>query len=191
MQFDSWYASERLIKYVHRQGWHTICELKHNRKLNGFRLDQLAYALRRRRFTRVRVTAADEKGATYYVRDTTGRLAAIPIPVRVFFSRRHPREKSPAYFMCTDLTRSAQWVLQGYRRRWSCEVDNFYLKTQLGLTEFALGLLGAPTAEYPGQQTDITSLDLSPNSSYEYTHSRSQRIFIQYGFVHSCTTPDE
>jgi len=38
--------------------------------------------------------------------------------------------------MCTDLTRSAQWALQGYRRRWSCEVDNFYLKTQLGLTDF-------------------------------------------------------
>lgn len=136
VQFDSWYASERLIKYVHRQGWHTICGLKHNRKLNGICLDQLAYALRHRRFTRVQVTAADAKGVTYYVRETSGRLAAIPFPVRVFFSRRHPREKSPAYFMCTDLTRSAQWVLQGYRRRWSCEVDNFYLKTQLGLTDF-------------------------------------------------------
>ena len=125
-----------LIKYVHRQGWHTICGLKHNRKLNGICLDQLAYALRHRRYTHVRVTAADTKGVTYYVRETSGRLAAIPFPVRVFFSKRHPREKSPAYFMCTDLTRSAQWALQGYRRRWSCEVDNFYLKTQLGLTDF-------------------------------------------------------
>ena len=136
VQFDSWYASEQLIKYVHRQGWHTICGLKQNRKLNGIRLDQLAYALRHRRYTRVRVTAADEETTTYYVRETTGRLVDIPFAVRVFFSKRHPREKSPAYFMCTDLTRSAQWALQGYRRRWSCEVDNFYLKTQLGLTDF-------------------------------------------------------
>jgi hypothetical protein len=36
-----------------------------------------------------------------------------------------PREKSPAYFMSTDLTRSAQQALQGYSGRWSCEVGNF------------------------------------------------------------------
>jgi hypothetical protein len=51
---------------------------------------------------------------------------------------RHPREKFPAYFMSTDLTRSAQQALQGYSGRWSCEVDNFYLKTQLGLADFRL-----------------------------------------------------
>ena len=136
VQFDSWYASEKLIKYVRRQRWHVICGLKCNRKLNGKRLDQLAYALRHRRYTHVRVTAADGKRSTYYLRETTGRLVDIPFNVRVFFSKRHPREKSPAYFMSTDLTRSAQWVLQGYRMRWSCEVDNFYLKTQLGLTDF-------------------------------------------------------
>ena len=136
VQFDSWYASEQLIKYVHRHNWHVTCGLKHNRKLNGVRLDQLAYKLRHRRYTHVRVTAADGNRTTYYVRQTTGRLVDIPFDVRVFFSKRHPREKSPAYFMCTDLTRSAQWALQGYRGRWSCEVVNFYLKTQLGLADF-------------------------------------------------------
>jgi hypothetical protein len=38
--------------------------------------------------------------------------------------------------MSTDLTRSAQQALQGYSGRWSCEVSNFYLKTQLGLSDF-------------------------------------------------------
>ena len=33
VQFDSWYASEGLIKYIHRQGWHAVCALKSNRKL--------------------------------------------------------------------------------------------------------------------------------------------------------------
>jgi hypothetical protein len=136
VQFDSWYASEGLIKYVRRQGWHVNCGLKCNRKLNGIRLDQLAYKLRHRRYTHVRVTAADRNRTTYYVRDTTGRLEKVPSDVRVFFSKRHPREKSPAYFMSTDVTRSAQWVLQGYRGRWSCEVVNFYVKTQLGLADF-------------------------------------------------------
>lgn len=136
VQFDSWYASEQLIKYVRRQGWHVTCGLKHNRKLNGKRIDQIASALRHRRYTHVLVTAADGNQTTYYVRQTTGRLEKVPFEVRVFFSKRHPREKSPAYFMSTDLTRSAQQALQGYSGRWSCEVGNFYLKTQLGLSDF-------------------------------------------------------
>jgi len=136
VQFDSWYASEALIKYVRRQGWHVTCGLKHNRKLNGQRIDQIAYALRHKRYMHVHLTAADNTKTTYYVRQTTGRLEKVPFDVRVFFSRRHPREKSPAYFMSTDLTRTAQQALQGYRRRWSCEVVNFYLKTQLGLADF-------------------------------------------------------
>lgn len=136
VQFDSWYASIELLKYVRRQGWHVTCGLKSNRKLNGKRLDQLAYALRHRRYTHVRVTAADGEKTTYYVRQATGRLAHLPNDVRVFFGKRHPRDKFPAYFMSTDLTRSAQQALQGYRGRWSCEVVNFYLKTQLGLTDF-------------------------------------------------------
>ena len=136
IQFDSWYASEQLIKYVRRQGWHVTCGLKHNRKLNGHRIDQIASALRHRRYTCVQGTAADGNKTTFFVRQTTGRLKNVPFDVRVFFSKRHPREKSPAYFMSTDLTRSAHQALQGYSGRWSCEVGNFYLKTQLGLTDF-------------------------------------------------------
>jgi hypothetical protein len=136
VQFDSWYASEQLIKYVRRQGWHVTCGLKHNRKINGKRIDQIASALRHRRYTHVQVTAADGNKTSYYVRQSTGRLQKVPFDVRVFFSKRHPREKSPAYFMSTDLTRSAQQALQGYSGRWSCEVGNFYLKTHLGLADF-------------------------------------------------------
>jgi hypothetical protein len=136
VQFDSWYASAHLIKYVRRQGWHVTCGVKSNRKLNRVRLDQLAYKLRHRRYTRIQVTAADGKPTTYFVRDTTGRLVDVPYDVRVFMCKRHPREKSSAYFLSTDVTRSAQQALQGYRGRWSCEVDNFYLKTQLGLADF-------------------------------------------------------
>jgi hypothetical protein len=136
VQFDSWYASEQLIKYVHRQGWQVTCGLKHNRKLNGQRIDQIASALRHRRYLQVQVTAADGNKTTYFVRQTRGRLKKVPFDVRIFFSKRHPRENSPAYFMSTDLTRSAQEALQGYSGRWSCEVGNFYLKTQLGLGDF-------------------------------------------------------
>jgi len=136
VQFDSWYASAKLLKYVRRQRWHVTCGLKCNRTLNGGRIDHLASALRHRRYTRVRVTATDGNTTTYYVRETTGRLSDVPYDVRVWFSKRHPRGKSSAYFLSTDLTRSAQQALQGYGGRWSCEVDNFYLKTRLGLADF-------------------------------------------------------
>jgi len=135
VQFDSWYASKRLIKYVRRQRWQATCGLKSNRLLNGKRVDRHAKALKHRWYTRVRVTTADGE-QKYYVRRQDGRLADVPYDVRVYFSKRHPREKSPAYIVCTDLTCSAKQALQGYAWRWSCEVVNFYLKTQLGLADF-------------------------------------------------------
>jgi hypothetical protein len=136
VQFDSWYASETLIKYVRSQGWHVTRALKCNRKLNGKRIDQLAYALRHKRYTQIVVPAADGNTTTYYVRQTTGRLENVPYDVRVFFSKRHPRQKGLAYFMSTALTRSAQQASQDYSGRWSCEVLNFYIKTQAGLADF-------------------------------------------------------
>src|SRR3989442_63223 len=136
VQFDSWYASAKLINYVRRQRWHVTCGLKCNRTLNGVRIDHLASALRHRRYTRVPVTATDGNTTTYYGRQTIGRLSDVPHDVRVLFSKRHPRGKSSAYFLSTDLTRSAHQALQGYGGRWSCEVDNFYLKTRLGLADF-------------------------------------------------------
>jgi hypothetical protein len=136
VQFDSWYASEKLIKYVRRQHWQVTCGLKSNRKLNGTGIDQLDHALRHKRYTHVNITAADGNQSTYFVRSLTGKLENVPDEVRVFFSRRHPGEKFPAYFMSTALTRTAQQALQGYQGRWSCEVVNFYLKTQLGLSDF-------------------------------------------------------
>jgi DDE superfamily endonuclease len=136
VQFDSWYASEGLLRYIHRQGWHAVCALKSNRKFSGQRLSQFRSTLRHKWFTRVRVTAADGTTTTYYVRDAVGRLSDIPFEIRVMFSKRHPRARSWAYFASTDLARSVVETLRGYGGRWSCEVVNFYTKTQLGLADF-------------------------------------------------------
>ena len=136
VQFDSWYASKRLLKFIRRQGWHVTCALKYNRHLDGVRIDHHVKLLKHRQHTRVRVSAADGRYSTYFVRDKGGRLNHIPFDVRVFFSKRHPRHKRLAYFLSTDTTLKAQQALQGYGWRWSCEVANFYLKTQLGLGDF-------------------------------------------------------
>jgi len=134
--FDSWYASGKLIKFCRRQGWHVICAIKSNRRLSGKAVRQWDKQLWHQRYTRVRVTAAGGTSTEYLVRTLQGRIKDVPFDVCVFTSRRHHRDKHPKYFLCTDTSLSAQTALNWYSKRWSCEVDNFYLKTMLGLSDF-------------------------------------------------------
>jgi hypothetical protein len=99
------------------------------RTRHGFRLKHKWYA-------KVCLTTTDGDKSIYFVRRRDGHLADVPYDVRVFFSKRHPRAKALSYFMSTDLSCSTKQVLQGYSWRWSCEVVNFYTKTQLGLADF-------------------------------------------------------
>lgn len=136
VQFDSWYASARLIKYCRRQRWQVTCGLKCNRLLSDKRIDKHVQELRHKWYTKVCVTTTDGDQSIYFVRRRDGRLADVPHDVRVFFTKRHPRAKALSYFMSTDFSCSTKAVLQGYSWRWSCEVVNFYTKTQLGLADF-------------------------------------------------------
>jgi len=134
--FDRWYGSGKLIKFIRRQGWHVICALKRNRTLNGIRVAQWDQRLRHKRYTRIRVPAADGATRTYLVRSVQGHLSGVPFDVCVLISRRHNRDKHPKYFLCTDLTLTAQTVLIWYGNRWPLEVDYWYLKQPLGLGDF-------------------------------------------------------
>jgi len=137
--FDSWYASAKLIKYCRRQGWHVICALKSNRCLDKKQVRYHDQALKHKRYIRVRMRAVDDtQPPSYYVRQIRGRLNDVPGQVHVLISRRHPGHKRPKYFMCTDTSLSAQEALRIYQQRWPVEVDNFYLKEALGLSDFRL-----------------------------------------------------
>jgi hypothetical protein len=145
--FDSWYASAKLIKFCRRQGWHVICALKSNRLLNGKSIKKHDQAHKHRRYTQVRVRAADQSYTVrYFTRSLRGRIANIRDEVSrkdtgtvcVIISRRHPGSSYPKYFLSTDLSLSPQEALNIYRRRWPVEVDNIYLKAALGLGDFRL-----------------------------------------------------
>jgi len=136
--FDRWYGSAKLIKFIRRQRWHGICALKRNRKLDGIRVDQWDQRLKHKRYTRIRVPAADGDTRTYLVRSVQGRLNNIPFDVCVLISRRHNRDKHPKYFLCTDLNLTAQTALIWYGNRWPLEVDYWYLKQLLGLGDFRM-----------------------------------------------------
>ncbi len=133
---DSWYASARLMKFTHRQRWHTITALKPNRKLNHQRLDQHSLALRHQRYEHVTVTATDGTKTSYCTRTLEGRLEDLPFAIRVIDSKGHPRAPRSAYFGCTDLSLETQPALQLYGHRWGCETDHVYLHTRLGLGDF-------------------------------------------------------
>jgi len=138
VQFDAWYASARLLKYIRRQGWHAICAVQANRHLNGERLDQHFKAQQHRRYTHVVIRAADGSSRTFLARHTVGCLNKVPFDVRGLVTKRDYRDKHPVYFISTDLSLSPHTALQWYAKRWNCEVDNFYLKQRLGLGDFRL-----------------------------------------------------
>jgi hypothetical protein len=138
VHFDAWYASARLLKYIRRQGWHATCGVRANRTLSGQRLDQRFLAQQHRRYVHVDIRAADGSSRTFLVRHMKGRLSKVSFDVRGLVTKRHYRDKHPAYFISTDLSLAPHTALQWYAKRWNCEVDNFYLKQRVGLGDFRL-----------------------------------------------------
>jgi hypothetical protein len=138
--FDSWYASKKLIQFCRRQQWHVICAIKSNRRIDKVRVDQHNLALKHKPYERITLEAVDEqhKPSTYYTRLVKGHLENLAEPVHVIISKKRPGDKSPKYFVCTDLTIRVQQALRSYQKRWPVEVDNTYLKNALGLGDFRL-----------------------------------------------------
>ena len=134
--FDSWYASNKLLKFCRRQGWHIICAIKSNRTLDGIKLSEWNRRFKHQPYTRVNPVATDQRKRPYLVRTRQGRLKNVPFEVCVFISKRHRGDKRPKYFLCSDLSLSPQQVLSFYHKRWSIEVDNYYVKQLLGLGDF-------------------------------------------------------
>jgi DDE superfamily endonuclease len=136
--FDSWYTSAKLVKWIRQQGWHVIAAIKSNRNVSGRKLTAWHHAYKGRSYERVSLELANKQQRTYCVRAVTGRLRGVPGYVRVLISQKGPGVRTPKYFLCTDLTLSAQEILRRYQKRWSQEVDYWYVKLQLGLGDYRL-----------------------------------------------------
>lgn len=134
--FDSWYASNKLLKFCRHQGWHVICAIKSNRTLDGIKLSKWNQRLKHQPYTRVNPAATDQRKRPYLVRTRKGKLKNVPFEVCVLISKRHRGDKRPKYFLCTDLSLAPQQILTFYQKRWPIEVDNYYVKQLLGLGDF-------------------------------------------------------
>lgn len=133
--FDSWYASKKLIQFCRQNGWHVICALRSNRSFQGRKLSQIARRLRNKDLTRIWVDSGNTS-TLYWTCLRRGRLKGLREEVSLIISKRHPRDKRPEFFLCTDLSLSAKQALSLYTRRWAIEVDYLYVKTRLGLGDF-------------------------------------------------------
>lgn len=136
--FDSWYTSAKLVQGIRGHGWHVIAGLKSNRKVSGQKLTEWHHAFKGRRYERVRIRLASGAERTYAVRSLQGRLSRVSGEVRVLISQKGPGARAPRYFLCTDLTLTSQEILNHYQKRWSQEVDYWYVKLELGLADFRL-----------------------------------------------------
>jgi hypothetical protein len=138
VQFDSWYAAHKTLKFIHRRKWKITCGVKSNRKLDGMRLDAWHGKEKHKWYYLTKVTNTQKEERFYYVRPLEGRLEKVPFDLCVLISKQHKGQKYPAYFASTRLCSTPTAILQGYTRRWSCESLNFYLKVDLGLSDFRL-----------------------------------------------------
>jgi hypothetical protein len=137
--FDSWYASAKLINLCLRRNWQVICALKANRKLEKQRIDRYHQTLSHKPYQRITLEAVDDRRArTYLVRTVSGHLEDIRQEVYVILSKKRPGDPRPKYFLCTNLSLSAEEALKIYQKRWPVEVDNLNLKEVLGLGDFRL-----------------------------------------------------
>jgi len=133
--FDSWYASNKLIRFCRAQQWHVICAIKSNRCLNGKRLARIARYKRNKSFRPVWVNSV-ETATKYFACSVVGQLNGLKGDVRVIMSKRHNRDKRPKFFMSTDTSVGIRKGLTRYSARWEIEVDHLYVKLCLGLEAF-------------------------------------------------------
>ena len=172
--FDSWYASAKLIKFCRRQRWHVICALKSNRRIEKKRIDHYNQALKHKPYQRITLEALDpnRKAPSYLVRTIPGHLQEIAEPVQAYISKKRPGDKHPKYFVCTDITLSAQQALRYYQKRWPVEVDNIYLKERLGLGDFRLQRFEAAEKWFAVVVLAINYLQFQAAQAYLRFHTR-------------------
>jgi len=141
---DSYYSSNKILNYCRRQGYDTIAAIKQNRKLDGKRVDEYARTLKPKAWERINVpSASGTKTMSYRVVLVKGVLNKVCGRGSVVISKRGHGDKSPKYFFSTNPRLSAIEILARYAKRWQVEIDYFFLKEKLGLSDFRIRHFGA------------------------------------------------
>ncbi len=134
--FDSWYASNANINYCVANKSTVICSIKSNRTFDDKIIRKHFSNKKSKKWIKKRVRY-NKSSCKYYTKNKCGKLKGIKKErVKIIVSRLNHKTKHPVYFLCTDDSLSVQAILDRYTKRWECEIDYYYLKTRLGLTDF-------------------------------------------------------
>ncbi|MBI5155025.1 transposase [Candidatus Poribacteria bacterium] len=139
--FDSWYSSARLICNCRACGWHVVCAIRSNRRVNNRSVRDIARTLGKREFTAIEVESSRGEKTAYRVASVVGYVRGLPMRCRVLISLRKKRDKSPFYLLSSDTTLPLQQVTQLYQGRWLVELLHWNLKVKLGFGQFRVTTL--------------------------------------------------
>jgi hypothetical protein len=84
----------------------------------------------------VPLTATDQRPRTSLVRTLRGKLSKWPGEVCGLSRQRPHREQHPQYFLCTELSLTAQQILPISPKRWPIAVDHVYVTQHVGVADF-------------------------------------------------------
>lgn len=104
--FDSWYASKKILRRVHKYGWTFYTQIKKNRKFNGQQVQR------------------------WHKNPYWMETGVIDGDFKILVVRHGKK-----YFITNNLTISKQELLANYRTRWNIETMFRTLYNQLGLEE--------------------------------------------------------
>jgi hypothetical protein len=96
-----------------------ICAIKSNRRLGKVRVDLHNQTLRHKPYQMVKLAAVDNQtpARTYHVRAVHGQIEDVAQEVYVIISKKRPGDFRPKYFLCSDLSLSAEEALRIYQKR--------------------------------------------------------------------------
>lgn len=140
---DSWYGYEPLLKKVEEQGLHCICMLKNDARLYS-RVDGRHRAVRDLRLegltgtrNKKRVSKEDKAIAGWETvwMHSAGEQPEEGILVKLVYLVNRATGNTDVVLASTDVTLSAERIVQLYARRWMIEVGFHSMKSFLGLAK--------------------------------------------------------
>lgn len=131
---DSWYAEEKLIKYVTVEcGWNWISGIKSNRTIDGKQVKKSFWWISNTEYEKIKITKK-----TFMATSKSGYLSGFKdkglfIVTKIKNKTNHTSQR---YFYCSDPNTTVQKALDEYSNRWKIENDFWTLKEHLGIADF-------------------------------------------------------
>lgn len=137
--FDSWWASKELIAKILALGYNVICQVKSDRLITledgtTVGVSELAEDMPEKDFQEIKIKVRG-KDKTYYAREKVVGLEGIG-RVKLVISKK--KDKTPNFYISTDLSLSVEEILETYEDRWNIETAHREGNQKLGFKDYQM-----------------------------------------------------